>query len=206
MGHRAAWKRLAKAYRALTGRPLGRTGEVAEYEAARILRLDLSEVRQAGYAAVRRVDGHTQRLQIKGRCMLPTSKPSQRIGSIRLDHESVPSSSCFSTRMTKQPRFAKRRGRPAWVQSTEPTPRRRSLRSRRILRRGCGSCTRPSPTRDRSPPSACRAPGCTCHARSAPESDDPPGAAHGSSTGRTRIRRSARNSSVGVRDRHRRAG
>lgn len=80
-------KRLAKAYRALTGRPLGLTGEVAEYEAARILQLELSEVRQAGYDAVRRVNGHIQRLQIKGRCILPTSKPSQRIGSIKLDHE-----------------------------------------------------------------------------------------------------------------------
>jgi hypothetical protein len=34
-------KRLAKEYRALTGRPLGVTGEVAEYEVARLL-LDVS--------------------------------------------------------------------------------------------------------------------------------------------------------------------
>lgn len=39
-------KRLAKEYRELTGRPLGITGEVAEYEAARLLEIELSAVRQ----------------------------------------------------------------------------------------------------------------------------------------------------------------
>ena len=37
----AETKRLAQQYRALTGKPLGVTGEVAEFEAARILDLDL---------------------------------------------------------------------------------------------------------------------------------------------------------------------
>ena len=77
-------KPIAKEYRELTGRPLGITGEVAEYEAARLLNLKLSTVRQAGYDATRE-DG--TRIQIKGRVLFELSKPGQRIGSIRLNHE-----------------------------------------------------------------------------------------------------------------------
>jgi hypothetical protein len=42
-------KKLAQKYLALTGKPLGITGEVAEYEAAaRILGLELTAAREAG--------------------------------------------------------------------------------------------------------------------------------------------------------------
>jgi len=77
-------KVIAKEYRELTGRPLGITGEVAEYEAAQLLGLELTDVRHAGYDAVRS-DG--TRIQIKGRVLFETSKPGQRIGRIRLDHD-----------------------------------------------------------------------------------------------------------------------
>ena len=81
-------KRLAREYRELTGRPLGVTGEVAEYEAARLLEgVELSAVRQSGYDAVRKTRKGTERLQIKGRCILPGSKPGQRIGGIDLTKE-----------------------------------------------------------------------------------------------------------------------
>lgn len=80
-------KKLAKEYRHLTGRPLGITGEIAEYEAARILGLELSSVRQAAFDAIRQVQGHSQRVQIKGRCLLDDSRPGQRLGGIRLDKE-----------------------------------------------------------------------------------------------------------------------
>jgi hypothetical protein len=73
-------KKLAQEYRALTGKPLGITGEVAEYEAARLLGVTLTPARQAGYDAVRESDGRT--FQIKGRCILPGCKPGQRLGSI----------------------------------------------------------------------------------------------------------------------------
>jgi len=73
-------KRLAQEYRALTGKPLGITGEVAEYEAARILGVQLTPARHAGYDAVEGPQG--RRYQIKGRCMLPGCKPGQRLGSI----------------------------------------------------------------------------------------------------------------------------
>ncbi|MHB9003916.1 MAG: DUF6998 domain-containing protein [Coriobacteriia bacterium] len=75
-------KRLARQYRALTGRPLGVTGEIAELEAANILGLELADVRQAGYDAVRHDAHGVCRIQIKGRCVLPDSKPGQRLGSI----------------------------------------------------------------------------------------------------------------------------
>lgn len=75
-------KRLAQRYRMLTGKPLGVAGEVAEYEAAQHLSLELVPARQAGYDAVRRVGKRTQRLSIKGRCILPNGSPSQRVGKI----------------------------------------------------------------------------------------------------------------------------
>src|SRR5712691_3415917 len=73
-------KRLAREYRTLTGKPLGITGEVAEYEAARLLRLKLMPARTVGYDAIRPKD--SRRFEIKGRCLLPGHKPGQRIGKI----------------------------------------------------------------------------------------------------------------------------
>ena len=43
---------LAREYYRLTGKPLGITGEVDEYEAARILGVELTPARQAGYDAI----------------------------------------------------------------------------------------------------------------------------------------------------------
>ncbi len=77
-------KKLAIAYRRLTGRPLGITGEVAEYEAARLLGLHLAVVRQAGFDALRE-DG--TRIQIKGRCILDKSARGQRLGVIQREKE-----------------------------------------------------------------------------------------------------------------------
>lgn len=79
-------KQLAKQYRRLTGRPLGCTGEVAEYEAARLLGLELAAVRQPGYDAIRCKSNRLERLQIKGRCIL-SDKPGQRLGRIDLRKE-----------------------------------------------------------------------------------------------------------------------
>jgi hypothetical protein len=69
-------KKLAGRYRVPTGKPLGITGEVAEYEAARLLELELIIARQAGYDAIRSQDGKITRYQVKGRCGLPGSKPA----------------------------------------------------------------------------------------------------------------------------------
>jgi hypothetical protein len=80
-------KQLAKEYYALTGRPLGVTGEVAEYEAVRLLGLELSPVRHPGFDAVRRQGSRITRIQVKGRCILPGAKPGQRMGRIDLSKQ-----------------------------------------------------------------------------------------------------------------------
>lgn len=78
---------IAKQYREETGKPLGITGEVAEYEAARKLSLELSQARQPGYDAVRRQGCKVTKIQIKGRRVPRDARRGQRIGSISLDHE-----------------------------------------------------------------------------------------------------------------------
>jgi hypothetical protein len=78
-------KVLAQGYYRLTKKPLGVTGEIAEYECARLLDLKLTEARTAGYDAVRLSDG--RRFQIKGRYVRPSSKRSQRVGGIKIDKE-----------------------------------------------------------------------------------------------------------------------
>lgn len=72
-------------YYALTGKPLGVTGEVGEYLTATILGLELTEARSPGYDAI---DGAGRKIQIKARCLPADTKLSgQRLGSIRIDHE-----------------------------------------------------------------------------------------------------------------------
>lgn len=79
-------KRLAAEYYLLTGKPLGVTGEVAEYVAAELFGLRLVPPRTAGYDAIRATpDGDGQRVQIKGRAYDPRSGGSQRIGTIKAD-------------------------------------------------------------------------------------------------------------------------
>ncbi len=80
-------KLLAQRYRKLTGKPLGITGEVAEYEAARILGVKLTPPRNTGFDATERKNGSIRRLQIKSRCLLPNRKPGQRLGSIDIEKE-----------------------------------------------------------------------------------------------------------------------
>lgn len=79
-------KKLAREYKELTGKPLGITGEVAEYEAARILKLQLAVARQEGYDATEDSGSSIRKLQIKGRCV-DISNKSQRTGSININKE-----------------------------------------------------------------------------------------------------------------------
>lgn len=76
-------KVIAQQYYALTKKPLGITGEVAEYEAARILGVTLTPARQAGYDAIEIVSGKTRTLQIKGRYLPNGCTSGQRLGSIQ---------------------------------------------------------------------------------------------------------------------------
>ena len=80
-------KKLAKRYKELTGKPLGITGEVAEFSAAQILGLDLVGARQPGYDAIRIQDGKEIKFQIKGRCVSGSTVGSKKIGSIRLKYD-----------------------------------------------------------------------------------------------------------------------
>lgn len=79
----ATVKPLAAEYYRLTSKPLGVTGEVAEYVAAELLGLALAPARTAGYDAVRQTPHGEQRIQIKGRAFGETSKRSQRLGTIK---------------------------------------------------------------------------------------------------------------------------
>ncbi|WP_440779954.1 DUF6998 domain-containing protein [Pseudomonas syringae] len=79
-------KVLARRFYTLTGKPLGVTGEVAEFEAARILDLELELARQAGYDATETRDGQTLRIQIKGRYFPNPKLRGGRLGSIDLNH------------------------------------------------------------------------------------------------------------------------
>lgn len=77
-------KVLARRFYRLTGKPLGVTGEVAEYEAATKLGLQLHAARQAGYDATETRDDGVVRIQIKGRCILNPMKIAGRMGGIDL--------------------------------------------------------------------------------------------------------------------------
>lgn len=80
----ATVKPLAAEYYRLTGKPLGVTGEIAEYVAAELLGLQLVEARTAGYDAIRKTPAGPVRIQIKGRAYDGT-KPGQRLGRIKVD-------------------------------------------------------------------------------------------------------------------------
>jgi hypothetical protein len=81
----ATVKPLAAEYYRLTGKPLGVTGEVAEYVAAETLGLALAEARTPGYDAMRQTPDGEQRIQIKGRAYGGAAKSGQRISRIKTD-------------------------------------------------------------------------------------------------------------------------
>ncbi|MGY1917451.1 DUF6998 domain-containing protein [Pseudomonas tolaasii] len=77
-------KVLARRYYHITGKLMGVTGEVAEYEAARILNLELELARQTGYDATEIRDGLKLKIQIKSRCFPITRLCGGRLGAIDL--------------------------------------------------------------------------------------------------------------------------
>jgi hypothetical protein len=74
-----AVKPLASEYYRLTGKPLGVTGEIAEYIAADTLGLALAPARTEGYDALR----GSERIQIRGRAFASDANKSQRISRIK---------------------------------------------------------------------------------------------------------------------------
>ena len=80
-------KKVARQYKRLTGKPLGITGEVAEFTAAKLLHLELAEARQSGYDAIRKEHGKEVKVQIKGRSLPRKANPGARVGTIKLDKD-----------------------------------------------------------------------------------------------------------------------
>ena len=75
-------KRLSCEYYELTQKPLGVTGEVAEYEAAQKLHLNLTTARNPGFDASSRVGGKVVHYQIKGRAVSASKKYKGRVPKI----------------------------------------------------------------------------------------------------------------------------
>jgi hypothetical protein len=78
-------KALAIQYYQLTGKPLGITGEVAEYEAAEKLGLVLTDARYPYFDAYCDQPDGRQRFQIKGRAVAETDKYRGRVPSVTCD-------------------------------------------------------------------------------------------------------------------------
>ena len=78
-------KRIAKRFYQLTGKPLGVTGEVAEFEAANLLGLELAPAREAAIDATKRVDGKIITFQIKGRAVNPKKRYVGRVSKMKLE-------------------------------------------------------------------------------------------------------------------------
>lgn len=78
-------KQLAAEYYAVMERPLGVTGELAEFEVADKLGLDLAEARTAGYDATATIDGRLIRYQIKGRRIAGDYLYRGRVSKINLE-------------------------------------------------------------------------------------------------------------------------
>lgn len=71
-------------YYELTRKPLGISGEIGEFLAAKLLGMELTVARTPGYDAI---DQARRKIQIKCRVVEnPSRIAGQRIGSIRLDH------------------------------------------------------------------------------------------------------------------------
>jgi len=81
-------RRIAADYRRATGKPLaGVTSEVCQYDAARLLDLELGQGTGAGYDAIGRGSREGLKIQIKGRAIFDESKSGQRIGQLKLEQE-----------------------------------------------------------------------------------------------------------------------
>jgi len=76
-------KQTAVEYYALTNKPLGVTGEIAEYEAAEKLGLTLEDARTPGFDAFRDCPAGRERFQIKGRAVSAVDRYRGRVPKIK---------------------------------------------------------------------------------------------------------------------------
>ncbi len=81
-------RKLASDYRRATGKPLAGVGvEIAEYDAARLLDLDLGVPPGSSFDALGRGVREGQRVIIKGRTIFDEEKKGQRIGQLKTHQE-----------------------------------------------------------------------------------------------------------------------
>lgn len=80
-------RRLAAEYRKATGKPLGISSEIAEFDAAKLLNLELCREKTGAYDAIGRGTREGKRVQIKGRAVFDEKKSGQRIGQLKLEQE-----------------------------------------------------------------------------------------------------------------------
>lgn len=81
-------RRLAADYRRATGKPLaGVSSEICQYDAARLLDLEICNPPVGGYDAIGRGVREGKRIQIKGRAIFDERKSGYRIGQLKLDRE-----------------------------------------------------------------------------------------------------------------------
>lgn len=81
-------RKLAADYRRATGQPLPLTGEIANFDAANLLDLELLQPSPGGYDAVGRSgEREGKHFQIKGRAIFDDSKGGHRLGQLKLEQE-----------------------------------------------------------------------------------------------------------------------
>ena len=78
-------RRVAAEFRRSTGQVLPVSGEIARYDAARILGLTLCEQRAGGIDAIGKGDREGQRIQVKSRVITQDKKSGARIGQLNPD-------------------------------------------------------------------------------------------------------------------------
>lgn len=84
----AQTRKLAADYRRATGQPLPVTAEIANYDVARLLDLEVIQPPPGGYDAIG-LSGQwkDKKVQIKGRAIFDEKKSGQRIGQLKLEQE-----------------------------------------------------------------------------------------------------------------------
>jgi hypothetical protein len=81
-------RRLAAEYRRATGKSLGLTSEIARYDAAHLLGLELVAAQEGvGYDALGRGRWEGLRVQIKGRAIFEEGRPGQRLGQVKTSQD-----------------------------------------------------------------------------------------------------------------------
>ena len=81
-------RKLAIEFRRTTGKPLpGISAEIADYDAARYLDLEICKDKSSSYDAIGKGARDGLRIQIKGRTIFDEGKTGQRVGQLKIEQE-----------------------------------------------------------------------------------------------------------------------